>query len=232
MSRKKGSLYTKEYLEGIVSKSTSVADALRHIGRHGGGMHRQLKQYLHLYQIDTSHFDPMSARVNALKESHAKKASTDSLLVENSSFSRTHLKDRLYREGLKTRLCEICGQGEDWHGKHMSLILDHINGVYNDNRLENLRIVCPNCNATLDTHGGKNQEKKEKSVKVKSSYRTPTKIQWPDNETLRNLVWSKPMKNLATELGVTDTSIRIHCKKNSIDMPPPFYWVRKSWLDT
>ena len=38
----------------------------------------------------------------------------------------------------------------------MSLILDHINGVSNDNRIENLRIVCPNCNAGLNTHGGKN----------------------------------------------------------------------------
>lgn len=53
----------------------------------------------------------------------------------------------------------MCGQGEEWNGKKMSLILDHINGVHNDNRLENLRIVCPNCNATLDTHCGKNNKK-------------------------------------------------------------------------
>jgi hypothetical protein len=42
----------------------------------------------------------------------------------------------------------------------LSLILDHINGVNNDNRIENIRIVCPNCNATLDTHCGKNKSKK------------------------------------------------------------------------
>jgi hypothetical protein len=50
-------------------------------------------------------------------------------------------------------------QGEEWVGKKMSLILDHINGVNNDNRIEN-RIVCPNCNATLDTHCGKIRVKK------------------------------------------------------------------------
>ena len=57
-----------------------------------------------------------------------------------------------YKEGIKKRKCELCGQGEEWNGKHMSLILDHINGNPNDNRLENLQIVCPNCNATLPTH--------------------------------------------------------------------------------
>jgi hypothetical protein len=77
------------------------------------------------------------------------------ILIENSSYSRASLKDRLYKEGLKKRECELCGQGEEWVGKKMSLILDHINGVNNDNRIENIRIVCPNCNATLDTHCGK-----------------------------------------------------------------------------
>lgn len=59
---------------------------------------------------------------------------------------------KIYEAGLKQRKCELCGQGEDWNGMKISLILDHINGINNDHRIENLRIVCPNCNATLDTH--------------------------------------------------------------------------------
>ena len=51
--------------------------------------------------------------------------------------------------------CELCGQGELWHGRPMGLILDHVNGVRDDHRIENLRIVCPNCAATLDTHCGR-----------------------------------------------------------------------------
>ena len=73
-------------------------------------------------------------------------------MIENSTFGTTHLKERLYNEGIKERKCELCGQGEYWQGKKMSLILDHINGVHNDHRLDNLRVLCPNCNATLDTH--------------------------------------------------------------------------------
>jgi hypothetical protein len=49
----------------------------------------------------------------------------------------------------------MCGQGEIWRGRRISLILDHVNGVADDNRLQNLRIVCPNCAAALDTHCGR-----------------------------------------------------------------------------
>jgi hypothetical protein len=73
----------------------------------------------------------------------------EEILVDNSTYSRSNLKMRLYEEGLKEPRCELCGQGENWRGKYMGMILDHINGVRNDNRLENLQIVCPNCAATL-----------------------------------------------------------------------------------
>jgi hypothetical protein len=82
------------------------------------------------------------------------------ILVEHSTFSRGHLKERLFREGLKVRTCELCGQGEEWRGRRMGLILDHVNGVGDDHRLENLQIVCPNCAATLDTHCGRQNRKR------------------------------------------------------------------------
>lgn len=147
--------YQKEEFEEIVKSSKHVQDVLRKLDlRAAGGSHHTIKKYIKQYGIDTSHFETQSDRARNIRP---ESIPLKDVLVENSTYSRYHLKKRLYKEGLKQRKCELCNQGEEWHGKHMSLILDHINGVYNDNSLPNLRIVCPNCNATLDTHCGKNR---------------------------------------------------------------------------
>ena len=67
------------------------------------------------------------------------------------------LKNRLLSEGLKEHKCECCGITE-WNGKPAPIELDHINGNHHDNRLENLRILCPNCHAQTDTYRGKNKK--------------------------------------------------------------------------
>jgi len=119
-----------------------------------GGSWRVLQKWVAIWGISTTHFDPAAARDAALRQ--RRQTPLEELLVIGSTIGSSKLKARLYREGLKNRTCEICGQGESWRGRRMSLVLDHINGDRHDNRLENLRVVCPNCNATLDTHCGRN----------------------------------------------------------------------------
>jgi len=114
-----------------------------------GGSHEVLKKYAARWNISTDHWDPYAATRG---HGSLRRRPLEEILVEHSTFSRGHLKQRLYEEGLKRPVCELCGQGEIWRGRVMGLILDHINGVSDDNRLSNLRIVCPNCAATLDTH--------------------------------------------------------------------------------
>jgi len=86
--------------------------------------------------------------------------SLEKVLIKDSFYSRKELKKRLYDEGIKIKQCEICGQDENWKGTKLIHILDHINGESHDNRLENLRIICPNCNSSLETSNGKNKRTK------------------------------------------------------------------------
>jgi hypothetical protein len=146
--------YDEQEAREAVAESRSYSEALRRLGlRPAGGNLKLFKHYVHdVWRLPTAHFD---AGASVRKgPSQASKLLAE-VLVEGSTYPRGRLKERLYSEGYKERKCELCGQGETWRGRSMSLILDHINGVPDDNRLENLRIVCPNCAATLDTHCGR-----------------------------------------------------------------------------
>lgn len=141
--------YRKESLAKIVESSYTYTECLRKLGINNfGSSTNTLKKYIKLYNLNTNHFKN-SVYVTIEKNT----IPLEDILIEKSTYkNRTHLKERLYKEGLKERKCELCNQGEIWNDKKMSLILDHINGINNDNRIKNLRIVCPNCNATLPTH--------------------------------------------------------------------------------
>ncbi len=86
-----------------------------------------------------------------------KKFPDNEIFVEGSTYPRHSLKERIRRKELIEYRCSICGIEPVWNGKPMPLILDHINGVNNDNRLENLRFVCSNCDTQLSTYKSKNR---------------------------------------------------------------------------
>ena len=86
-----------------------------------------------------------------------KKFPDDVIFSAASSYCRGNLKARILERGLKEYRCVICDVGPEWMGNPMPLILDHINGINNDNRLENLRFVCSNCDTQLPTYKSKNK---------------------------------------------------------------------------
>lgn len=74
--------------------------------------------------------------------------------------SRKAIKNFLIKNNLKKYECEICKNKGEWQGKKLSLQLDHINGKNEDNHIDNLRFICPNCHSQTKTFAGRNKGKK------------------------------------------------------------------------
>lgn len=208
----------KYKLEKIVKESKTKTECLKKMGmRAAGGNYRTLTKYIKKYNIDITHFESDEIiKKKLMSFNRIKKIPLDDILTTGSTYNRGHLKERLYKEGIKKKECELCGQGEIWNGNKMSLIIDHINGVWNDNRIENLRIVCPNCNATLPTHCGKNINKEINQIdkrtvmtkKKEEHFIQRRKVERPDYNTLISDVDILGYVQTGKKYGVSDNSIR------------------------
>ena len=100
------------------------------------------------------------AKAFNVKNRYGERKKDEDVFVENSTYARHRLKGRIIQQSLKQYICDDCGLDGNWNGKKLSLQLDHINGVNNDNRLENLRFLCPNCHSQTDNFSGKACKKK------------------------------------------------------------------------
>ena len=113
-------------------------------------MHRYIKAKIEVLGLDTTHFTGQSwSRGLSNPQGHRTRPLAE-ILVCGSSYGSGKLRRRLIAAGLKPAHCETCGINE-WQGGKLTLALDHINGDPTDNRLENLRVLCPNCHAQTDT---------------------------------------------------------------------------------
>ena len=148
-------LVSDEEFNQIVAQANSYSDCLRALGLSttGGSSTDVLKRRIAEQNCDIAHF----GKIKQNKQTYQAKYSLDEILIENSSYANiTRLKERLIREGRMEYKCKNCGIVE-WLGQPLSLHLDHINGINNDHRIENLRFLCPNCHSQTETYAGRNK---------------------------------------------------------------------------
>ncbi|MFB7493928.1 HNH endonuclease signature motif containing protein [Streptomyces sp. NPDC056161] len=152
---KEGVRWTREILQAAVSASTSMTEVLRRLGLDVvGGHHTHISRRIKAYGIDTSHF-----RLPTRKGDGSRRRAPEGLLVKQSAatarrMQSSRLKQAMREHGLDER-CALCGMAPVWLGEPLPLEVDHIDGDWRNNEIQNLRLLCPNCHSTTDNYRGR-----------------------------------------------------------------------------
>lgn len=227
-------------------KVFNIANSLSDIARHfkystSSSVLKMIKERIEIENLDIEKLKKSRNQfyVQNVKKLHQKagKKPLDEILVENSTCgNNVHLKNRLFDEGLLELVCCKCGIGPEWNGEPLSLQMDHINGINDDNRIENLRILCPNCHSQTPTFCGKHKKivnkcsecgkkihrksnkcKKCQGLSIKGIKNPSIKVEnRPTRIELIELIINKPFTKIGKEYGVSDNAIRKWCKSEKL----------------
>ena len=137
----------------IITNSSSCANAMRKMGFTctAGNARNTVTRRISELNLDISHWDDKTKNAHA-----AILTAHDEYFALNTYHSGGYTRKRILKYNLLPYKCVFCGNTGIWQGRPLQLQVDHINGDHTDNRLENLRFLCPNCHTQTDTFAGKN----------------------------------------------------------------------------
>lgn len=172
--------------------------------------------------LDTTHWQQFGRPCNRVTDIE--------IFAQNSQHARGHVKKRFLRLPNVEKRCAVCGL-VDWMNKPIVLRLDHINGEGDDCRVENLRLICPNCDSQSSTYCGRNKHTPVRAIKtcvvchctlsraakfdkcrkhIAVGREPKYKIAWPSREELMLRVSATSINTVAAELGVSWPAVKKH----------------------
>lgn len=154
--------YTKQMLEKAAKKSESVTGVMRELGITylSGNMRTHIKKRLEHHKIDTSHF--LGSNWVKGKKSPKRLTPKDVFVYDRCNGNKEKvatLRRCMIESGIE-HSCKFCDLSSEWNSKPLTLQIDHIDGDFLNNKINNLRFLCPNCHSQTETFGGKNKVKK------------------------------------------------------------------------
>jgi 5-methylcytosine-specific restriction endonuclease McrA len=212
---------SKNDMEYILSNSKSIREVILkfNLSPNGSGGYRNVKKRIVDLGLDIPKY-------NYYGDGGTKRKIPNSdVFCEKSSYPRQSLKRRIINDNLLEYKCDICDNTGEHNGKSLSLHLDHKNGINNDNRLDNLRFLCPNCHSQTDTYAGKANKKIKETPyhKTKNIYKSkkdksitsntikkqrPRKVERPELEVLLKEIKEMGYSATGRKYGVSDNAVR------------------------
>ena len=151
--------WTDQDLVKAVRASRSVRQVIHKLSLiPAGGNYTHVNRRIKEMSLDTSHFTGKGWNTSWRFDPRTPRKPLGEILTRSSTVQSHKLKNRLFEVGLKKPQCELCHWSEQSIDGRIPVELDHINGDHSDNRISNLRILCPNCHSLQLTHRGMNKK--------------------------------------------------------------------------
>lgn len=199
----------EEFVCNLVKESENINQVCKALGKKATNTnYEQIKKIILKYQVDISHF------TSDVKYEIHKRYTFDEIFRQNSEFkNKSLLKRKLINLKIKEPECEKC-HNKYWLDSIIPLQIHHINGDKNDNRVENLQLLCPNCHTLTENYCGKNKKKKSNKEKTLTSKRHYKCNEIPTIEKICEYAnESCCFTYIASKFGITDNALRRWCKK-------------------
>jgi hypothetical protein len=236
---------SKSELQEIINTSSSYKDILIKLGfksysANRGTLNKRFASEKFDFTLFNENVKTLRNKImGSLKDTNSKYTHED-FLKENCERGRNLVRRFILKNNLIDYKCEKCGNAGEWIGQKITLQLEHKNGINNDNRLENLCFLCPNCHSQTPTWGAKRMKKDyfcdicgaetcgygKKCSKCDGNDKRKFNI---SQEEMKALLLVESIESIGRRYGVNGNSIRKRCKVMNISLPkfPRGHWVKK-----